>query len=38
MKHLTTLFVLADRAGLLADPSLAAHRMGLYLELNGAAS
>ncbi|MBY4403570.1 dihydrodipicolinate synthase family protein [Rhodococcus fascians] len=38
VKHLTTLFVLADRAGLLADPSLAAHRMGLYLELNGAAS
>ncbi|MBY4013459.1 dihydrodipicolinate synthase family protein [Rhodococcoides fascians] len=38
VKHLTTLFVLADRAGLLADPSVAAHRMGLYLELNGAAS
>ncbi|OZE78281.1 dihydrodipicolinate synthase family protein [Rhodococcus sp. 15-649-2-2] len=38
VQHLTTLFVLADRAGLLADPSLAAHRMGLYLELNGAAS
>lgn len=38
VKHLTTLFILADRAGLLADPSLAAHRMGLYLELNGAAS
>ncbi|OZD82161.1 dihydrodipicolinate synthase family protein [Rhodococcus sp. 05-339-2] len=38
VKHLTTLFVLADRAGLLADPSLAAHRMGLCLELNGAAS
>ncbi|MBY4213825.1 dihydrodipicolinate synthase family protein [Rhodococcus fascians] len=38
VEHLTTLFVLADRAGLLADPSLAAHRMGLYLELNGAAA
>ncbi|MBY4275426.1 dihydrodipicolinate synthase family protein [Rhodococcus fascians] len=38
VEHLTTLFVLADRAGLLADPSMAAHRMGLYLELNGAAA
>ena len=35
VEHLTQLFVLADRAGLLADPSLAVHRMGLYLELNG---
>lgn len=38
VEHLTTLFVLADRARLLSDPSLAAHRMRLYLELNGAAS
>ena len=36
VEHLTQLFVLADRARLLADPALAAHRMGLYLELNGA--
>jgi hypothetical protein len=35
VEHLTTLFVLADRAGLLRDPDLAAHRMRLYLELNG---
>jgi hypothetical protein len=27
--------VLADRAGLLADPDLAAHRMRTFLELNG---
>jgi hypothetical protein len=32
---LTTVFVLADRAGLLTDPDLAAHRMRLYLEING---
>jgi hypothetical protein len=38
VEHLTTLFVLADRAGLLSDPSLAAHRMGLYLDLNGVSS
>ena len=33
--HLSELFVLADRAGLLTDPALAAHRMQTYLELNG---
>lgn len=33
--HLSELFVLADRAGLLADPELAARRMRTYLELNG---
>ncbi|MEU8898650.1 dihydrodipicolinate synthase family protein [Nocardia sp. NPDC048505] len=33
--HLTELFRLADRAGLLSDPDLAAHRMRVYLELNG---
>ncbi|OAK53646.1 dihydrodipicolinate synthase family protein [Rhodococcoides kyotonense] len=38
VEHLSTLFVLADRAGLLLDPSLAVHRMGLFLELNGASS
>ncbi|MGB7364494.1 MAG: dihydrodipicolinate synthase family protein [Rhodococcus sp. (in: high G+C Gram-positive bacteria)] len=38
VEHLTTLFVLADRAGLLSDPSLATHRMALYLELSGVAS
>jgi hypothetical protein len=27
--------VLADQAGLLPDPDLAAHRMGLVLELAG---
>ncbi|MEN3320596.1 MAG: hypothetical protein V7643_3998 [Mycobacterium sp.] len=35
VQHLTTVFVLADRAGLLTDPDLAAHRMRLYLEING---
>jgi hypothetical protein len=30
--HLATLFVLADRAGVLADPELAAHRMTAYLD------
>lgn len=35
VEHLTTLFVLADDAGLLSDPALAVHRMGLFLELNG---
>ncbi|MCK0516407.1 dihydrodipicolinate synthase family protein [Williamsia sp. DF01-3] len=38
VEHLTTLFVLADKAGLLTDPELAIHRMGLYLELNGVRS
>ncbi len=33
--HLSELFVLADRAGLLTDPALAAHRMRIFLELNG---
>lgn len=33
--HLTQLFALADRAGLLTDPALAAHRMQTFLELNG---
>lgn len=33
--HLCDLFVLADRAGLLADPDLAAGRMRTYLALNG---
>lgn len=33
--HLCELFVLADRAGLLADPALAAARMCAYLALNG---
>lgn len=38
VEHLTTLFVLADKSGLLTDPELAIHRMGLYLELNGVSS
>ncbi len=33
--HLSRQFVLADEAGLLPDPDLAAHRMGLALELAG---
>lgn len=33
--HLAELFVLADRARLLADPELAIHRMRLVLELAG---
>lgn len=33
--HLAELFRLADQAGLLSDPELAAHRMRVYLELNG---
>ncbi|WP_328393972.1 dihydrodipicolinate synthase family protein [Nocardia sp. NBC_00416] len=36
--HLAELFRLADKAGLLSDPDLAAHRMRVYLELNGSAS
>ncbi|MGI5218870.1 dihydrodipicolinate synthase family protein [Nocardia sp. CA-290969] len=36
--HLAELFRLADKAGLLSDPELAAHRMRLYLELNGLTS
>jgi hypothetical protein len=34
-RHLSELFVLADRVGLLRDPGLAAHRMRMYLEVNG---
>jgi Protein of unknown function (DUF993) len=33
--HLARQFVLADAAGLLPDPDLAAHRMRLVLELAG---
>ncbi len=33
--HLSRQFALADQAGLLPDPDLAAHRMGLVLELAG---
>jgi hypothetical protein len=33
--HLAHQLVLADEAGLLPDPELAAHRMGLVLELAG---
>jgi Protein of unknown function (DUF993) len=33
--HLSELFVLADRAGLLTDPNLAAHRMRTFLAVNG---
>lgn len=35
--HLSHQFVLADEAGLFPDPDLAAHRMGLALELAGIA-
>lgn len=35
VRHLSELFVLADRAGLLLDPQLAAERMRTYLRLNG---
>jgi hypothetical protein len=35
VRHLSELFVLADRVGLLTDPGLAAHRMRMYLEVNG---
>ncbi|WP_422748170.1 dihydrodipicolinate synthase family protein [Mycobacterium sp. WMMD1722] len=35
LTHLSEVFVLADRAGLLADPELAAHRMRILLSLNG---
>ncbi|HUH07597.1 MAG TPA: DUF993 family protein [Egibacteraceae bacterium] len=34
--HLTEAFILADRAGALADPQLAVHRMGGFLALAGA--
>lgn len=33
--HLTQLFVLADRAGLLRDPELAVHRMRAFLRIAG---
>ncbi|MFQ6397966.1 dihydrodipicolinate synthase family protein [Nocardia sp. KC 131] len=36
--HMVELFQLADKAGLLSDPELAAHRMRVYLELNGLSS
>ena len=36
--HLIEVFRLADKAGLLSDPELAAHRMRIYLELNGLVS
>lgn len=35
VNHLSELFILADRAGLLTDPDLAAARMRTYLALNG---
>ncbi|HUG08644.1 MAG TPA: dihydrodipicolinate synthase family protein [Acidimicrobiia bacterium] len=35
LPHLSRLLVLADRAGLIRDPDLATHRMGLILELGG---
>jgi hypothetical protein len=35
--HLSGVFVLADRAGLFANPDLAAHRMRMFLEVNGVA-
>ncbi|MEU7766867.1 dihydrodipicolinate synthase family protein [Nocardia sp. NPDC049190] len=36
--HMAELFRLADKAGLLPDPELAAYRMRVYLELNGLSS
>ncbi len=33
--HLAELFILADRAGVLRDPELAAHRMGQVLQTAG---
>jgi hypothetical protein len=35
IRHLTDVFVLADRAGLFGDPDLAAHRMRALLEVAG---
>lgn len=35
--HLVEVFRLADAAGLLPDPDLAAHRLGRFLEVNGVA-
>jgi hypothetical protein len=37
LPHLVEAFVLADRAGLLPDPDLAAHRMGVLLDVYGVA-
>ncbi|MFD3463176.1 dihydrodipicolinate synthase family protein [Nocardia fluminea] len=36
--HLAELFRLADKAGMLSDPELAARRMRVYLKLNGLGS
>ena len=36
--HLSKTFELADKAGLLKDPSLAAFRMSDYLRINGVAA
>ena len=36
--HLVQVFVLADRAGLLLEPELAARRMGAFLDVAGAGS
>ena len=35
VNHLCEVFMLADRAGLLVDPDLAADRMRTFLALNG---
>jgi hypothetical protein len=35
LPHLVEAFVLADQAGLLPDPDLAAHRMGVLLDVHG---
>jgi Protein of unknown function (DUF993) len=37
VSHLCEVFVLADRAGLLSDPDLAAARMRMFLAVNGVA-
>jgi hypothetical protein len=37
VRHLSEVFVLADRAGLLTDPELATHRMRSFLAVNGVA-
>jgi len=38
VEHLSQVFVLADKAGLLADPDLAVHRMQTFLAVNGVGS
>ncbi|MGH3584295.1 MAG: DUF993 family protein [Mycobacterium sp.] len=38
VEHLAQVFVLADRAGLLADPELAVRRMRTFLDVNGVSS